>query len=507
MGKMSKFAVQAGIFFICLIWARSIVFAVNSAKIVEKYTGESEIILYIRGAEKDFENMIVQADTDVCDSVEKSTLVEAKQEMRTLVMLDNSQSIPKKDRKLISKILYNLISDRADNEQIAVAVLNEQIEYLTDYTLVDSELEAAVNKITYKNTKTYLTDILYDWLSEEYIPRQEDIYYRVIVIADGTDNKPIGYTQNEFYALLREYPIPIYTIGVKTKENNKDLENMFAISRAGNVESFLLDDMENVLDINARLNADQNILRVVIRPQKELLDGKKKAIRIVCASGEILSTEVIMPQMVDHTERFLQDETVQTDIHNEENEMSDIENGSISLFIISAVFAVVIVVVALTAVLLIKKKRRPAEPVSEPNDDRNLMPEEQSVENADQTEMVASSDVQNENQTVVLWDSQTAYHVVLSDIKLTAKSFEFPLKSSVVLGRKQDMCDIVLDYDRTVSGRHCKLTVRDGKFYVTDLKSSNGTYINGWKVQTEMEIIPGNILKLGRLEVKFEVNT
>lgn len=507
MGKRNKFVVQAGIFLLCVIWTQSIVFAANSSTIVEKYTGESEIILYVRGAEKDFEDIIVQVGTNVCDSVDKSTLIEAKQEMRTLVMLDNSQSIPKKDRKLISKILYNLISDRAENEQIAVAVLNEQIEYLTDYTLADSELKAAVDKIIYRNTKTYLTDILYDWLSEEYISRQEDIYYRIVVIADGTDNKPIGYTQNEFYTLLREYPIPIYTIGVKTKDNNEDLENMFAISRAGNAESFLLDDMENVLDINAQLNADQNLLRVVIKPQKELLDGKKKALRIACASGEILSTEVIMPQMADHTERFPQDETVQTDMHNEEDKMSGIENGNINLYVILVVFVVVIVAVVLLAVLLIKKKRRTADSMTEPDNDQNLMPEEQPDRKADQTEIVDSSELQNEDQTVVFWDSQTAYHVILSDIKRTAKSFEFPLKSSVVLGRKQDICDIVLDYDRTVSGRHCRLMVRDGRFYITDLKSSNGTYINDRKVLTEMEIIPGNILKLGRLEVKFEVNT
>lgn len=69
------------------------------------------------------------------------------------------------------------------------------------------------------------------------------------------------------------------------------------------------------------------------------------------------------------------------------------------------------------------------------------------------------------------------------------------------------MGDIVLDYERsrTVSSRHCETSVRGGKFYIRDLQSSNGTYVNGSKILSETEIFSGNILKLGILEMKFEV--
>ena len=527
MSKKGKFFTQAGVCFImiwCIFGFQWTAFAADRMKVVEKYTGESEVTLYVNGSKKELENVTVQIGSEVCGSVAKSTLAEAKQPVRTLVMLDNSQSIPKKDRTLISNILIQLISDRAAQEEIAIAVLNKNIEYLTDYTSLETSLTAALDQITYRNTKTYLTGVLYDWISQEYVPQSEDIFYRLIVIADGTDNKPIGYTQDEFYSLLREYPVPIYTIGMKTKDNNENLKNLFAISRAANAGSFLLDDMEQVSDINAQLNTDQNILKIVISPKADQLDGNKKAIKFVSSSGDILSTEAVMPQIVNEKSKTDDPKTNNTKTDNTikiETETDDLENIDSKIkeaqtdkkqFLIVALVAAGCIAVILAVILIVKIKKKHMARGSGSgeiqNRDFQADPDDNGPleKDTDQTEMVSSSDSQNEDQTVVFWDSQEAYHVVLSDIRLAAKSFEFPLKSAVVIGRKQDGCDIVLDYDRTVSGRHCRLAVRDGRFYITDLKSSNGTFINDRRVLAEMEIISGNILKLGKLELKFEVS-
>ncbi len=51
---------------------------------------------------------------------------------------------------------------------------------------------------------------------------------------------------------------------------------------------------------------------------------------------------------------------------------------------------------------------------------------------------------------------------------------------SVVLGRHPD-CDIVLD-SSSVSRQHARLVVDEGTYYVEDLRSRNGTYVNGQAV-------------------------
>jgi FHA domain len=53
-------------------------------------------------------------------------------------------------------------------------------------------------------------------------------------------------------------------------------------------------------------------------------------------------------------------------------------------------------------------------------------------------------------------------------------------KSSFTIGRKADN-DITLDHT-TVSGHHCKVYDAGGKFFVEDLGSTNGTFLNGKKI-------------------------
>jgi hypothetical protein len=56
-------------------------------------------------------------------------------------------------------------------------------------------------------------------------------------------------------------------------------------------------------------------------------------------------------------------------------------------------------------------------------------------------------------------------------------------------------CDVVVQGD-TVSRRHARLVFRDGKWIICDLKSRNGTAINGTYVG-RCELCPGDQLVLG----------
>ncbi len=57
-----------------------------------------------------------------------------------------------------------------------------------------------------------------------------------------------------------------------------------------------------------------------------------------------------------------------------------------------------------------------------------------------------------------------------------------------------------------ISRRHCALQVRDGKAFVRDLQSNNGTVLNGLPVQGVEELHHGDHLRVGPLgfEVRFE---
>jgi predicted component of type VI protein secretion system len=57
-----------------------------------------------------------------------------------------------------------------------------------------------------------------------------------------------------------------------------------------------------------------------------------------------------------------------------------------------------------------------------------------------------------------------------------------------------------------ISKQHCAVTTRDGKAFVRDCGSTNGTFINGEQVAGEREIKSGDRLKVGPLEFDLRID-
>jgi pSer/pThr/pTyr-binding forkhead associated (FHA) protein len=68
---------------------------------------------------------------------------------------------------------------------------------------------------------------------------------------------------------------------------------------------------------------------------------------------------------------------------------------------------------------------------------------------------------------------------------------------SWVVGSAGD-CDIVVE-SATVSGCHCRLTEDAGVFFLEDLGSTNGTFVNGQRIAAVTRVTPDDIITLGRV--------
>jgi len=71
----------------------------------------------------------------------------------------------------------------------------------------------------------------------------------------------------------------------------------------------------------------------------------------------------------------------------------------------------------------------------------------------------------------------------------------FPLGDELTIGRAAG-CSVTLD-DTYVSQIHARLFSRDGQYFVEDLGSTNGTYLNRARVSGPMVIRPGDRLQVG----------
>src|SRR5206468_690863 len=82
------------------------------------------------------------------------------------------------------------------------------------------------------------------------------------------------------------------------------------------------------------------------------------------------------------------------------------------------------------------------------------------------------------------------------------RSFSITRDMSVI-GRRED-CDLRIPLS-DVSRKHCRLICNGEAIKVEDLGSSNGTYINGERVQ-QAEITPGDTLQIGPVVFVLQVD-
>jgi len=71
------------------------------------------------------------------------------------------------------------------------------------------------------------------------------------------------------------------------------------------------------------------------------------------------------------------------------------------------------------------------------------------------------------------------------------------------VGRELDK-DIVLSSDSTISRGHARLSQEQGGVVVTDLGSSNGTYVNGQRLFGPMPIVPGDVVQFGSSKFTYQ---
>ena len=96
------------------------------------------------------------------------------------------------------------------------------------------------------------------------------------------------------------------------------------------------------------------------------------------------------------------------------------------------------------------------------------------------------------------------YHFASLTRQVTGEKIELG-KPSFVLGKNPEKSDYAVADNTNISRVHAVITTRNGRYYVMDQNSTNGTFINGRiiKAGQETEILPGDCLMLANEEFIF----
>jgi hypothetical protein len=80
----------------------------------------------------------------------------------------------------------------------------------------------------------------------------------------------------------------------------------------------------------------------------------------------------------------------------------------------------------------------------------------------------------------------------------------FDLIGGLSIGRSAE-ADVRID-DRYASGLHARIFARDGRTWIEDMRSTNGTLLNDASLKGEAELIDGDVVRIGDTEFRYEAH-
>jgi hypothetical protein len=80
----------------------------------------------------------------------------------------------------------------------------------------------------------------------------------------------------------------------------------------------------------------------------------------------------------------------------------------------------------------------------------------------------------------------------------------FDLIGGLSIGRSAE-ADVRI-VDRYASGVHARIFSRDGRTYVEDMSSTNGTLLNDAILSGEAELVDGDVVRIGDTEFRYEAH-
>ncbi|MDO5415629.1 MAG: FHA domain-containing protein [Lachnospiraceae bacterium] len=490
--------------------------AAEPGQLLSSEINDKQIILYVQNP-GELESVQCQIGSSMCQNITYETIDKQEVPVRTLLLLDNSLSIAQKYRPMIYSIMNDLAANRMHGEQITVATFSDKITYVLEDCSDYTQLKPAIDGITYQDQETYLTDVLYELLSQ-WNQEEDGGLRRIVIVSDGVDNKAIGYTKEELYGLLEKHTYPIYTIGCSQKNmnNSDELKNMFALSRMTLSDSWLLDDVKDSMEIVNGVAAGNQALRIVAPLPEEVCDGTSKGVKLsMTAGGSTMDVTVTADMPFGEVKPSETETEVETEAETEEIEETEVEEGSVIdeaeaqeqqkrkmlMWLIIAGFSAL--AAGAVIILIVRAVKAHKEATSfEPLPDNAVPPEGWTrwKPYSGNDTSAAGSD------TGMVWGEAPAGMLILTDLNNTSRTFRAPLSVPVTIGRSQKQgCQIVLDYDKSVSHTHCQIRVVNGQVRVMDLGSKNGTILNGRKLVHETLLTSGSILTLGNLKMKVEL--
>jgi hypothetical protein len=81
---------------------------------------------------------------------------------------------------------------------------------------------------------------------------------------------------------------------------------------------------------------------------------------------------------------------------------------------------------------------------------------------------------------------------------------EYNLESAAVTIGRASQNSVSIDGDEFASARHARIEPRRDGVWVSDVGSTNGTFVNGVRIDRPRKLVSGDVVRAGETELRFE---
>jgi hypothetical protein len=94
--------------------------------------------------------------------------------------------------------------------------------------------------------------------------------------------------------------------------------------------------------------------------------------------------------------------------------------------------------------------------------------------------------------------------LVVQESPVLDEGEEYALDSAPLTVGRASQNDVAIDGDEFASARHVRFEPRRDGVWVHDLGSTNGTYVNGVRIDAARKLAPGDVVRVGETDLRFE---
>lgn len=463
---------------------------------------DGSAILYLPGARGDTFNCQIGSVNAQVKSA--APLSELEKPVETVILIDNSLSIEQEQRPQIKELLDDLFANRLPGEVYTIATLTDQVNYLCSEISDYATLKSLVDSLEFRRQDTQLMDGLYNVL-DTLKGKEQGILRRLLVIADGMDDKEVGYTQSELATLVQELGYPIFTVGCATNAGDatEPLQNLFSVSRLTPGSAYYyLPEVEKTMDIVSSVIAWNDSLRLEVPLPPEVCDGLPKALRITGGEdGNVYMTQLNMPlgEVVEPTPEATAVPTPSPTAAPEptpEPTPATTPEPEPKVNVLPWIILAIVVILAAAGttlvILLLRRRNR-----------RNKIEETEEAAPPPRAPEVTEIFTGDDGQTDGIWNSNSNIRLLLQNLDVPSQRIEVALNGELFVGRDSSVCQVVLT-EPSVARKQCRIFQQGGWVMLENLSHSNITKLDGEAVTENCELPNGSTLQMGRLRMRVE---